>query len=553
MSASRANHTTGLFATLAAIAVCGGLLALLFTGNPRLFGSWHGFLHAGIASSFAHSFPPENPFFAGEPLPYYWFYHFVGYWISHGFGVNLLLTFQVLSWASLLLFVIITGLIGRRYFQSSTAGVVIAYLGLCGLNPLGPAIAIAKNMQRGQPLVERWKSPIETTFVSNELSDRLLTQPLLGAMYLGGDWRQGPDLVWFFDIGSRAPALAGLMLLLYLLLIPDPTFRHGAGILTVSAVVTALNPLLGIAVAGALGVAAVTRWSLKPILLSVACGAGALLALPTYYQMFFRVSGGTGFGLRTAWGPVIVAVNFLLLVVLAVMGARKAAGGQFAMIAGAGGVLLVLLAIVHLPEGNEHNLGNAAQCLLAVPAGALAARYASRFRIAVIFAAFLPVTAATLAAYTLRPPMPIAVAGEGLTRLPTGNSLQRFYDWAQHQTSPQSVFIVNPELPVKMSGNASEFPAFTSRTLFTDLPNYLTTPNRDAALRAQLAMDATQGRPLSAAQRDYLQGFGRPIYIVTYQAGVPDQLDRLVNQYGPAIFQHGIVAAFRVGTEQARR
>jgi hypothetical protein len=104
-----------------------------------------------------------------------------------------------------------------------------------------------------------------------------------------------------------------------------------------------------------------------------------------------------------------------------------------------------------------------------------------------------------------------------------------------------------------MSGNASEFPAFTSRTLFTDLPNYLTTPNRDAALRAQLAMDATQGKPLSAPQRDYLQGFGRPIYIVTYHARAQDELDRLVNQYGPAIFHHGIVAAFRVGTEQARR
>src|SRR6185295_14397430 len=130
------------------------------------------------------------------------------------------------------------------------------------------------------------------------------------------------------------------------------------------------------------------------------------------------------------------------------------------------------------------------------------------------------------------------------------DDLQRFYDWVQRDTSRQSVFIVNPETPVKMSGNASELPAMTARALFTDLPNYLTKPNRDAALRAQLAGDATQGRELTTAQRDYLRRFGRPIYVVSYER---DTVERLAGLYGPAVFQNGTVAAFGVAETQARR
>ena len=521
------------------LAACAGVLAWLFAWNPRLLGSWHGFLHAGIANSFAHAFPPENPFFAGEPLPYYWFYHLAGYWLSSALRLNLLLTFQLISWASLAMLVIVAGVIGRRSFRSAAAGVAIACLALCGLNPLGPAIAAARNVVRGEALVEHWTGPVETTFVSNVQADRLMTQPLLGAMYLGGDWRQGMDLVWFFDIGSRAPALAGMMLLLYLLLQPGPTVGRGAAIVAVSAAVTALNPLIGIAVAGAMGLASIIRRQRPVFLLSVACGLGALLASPTYYQMFFRVSGGGGVGLRTALGPVIVAVNFAALAAFAAMGARRAANPQLTTIALAGTVLLAILAVIHLPEGNEHNLGNAAQCLLAVPAGALAA-YISRPRAALILAMFVPVTAATLFAYAGRPAMPIAFAASKVSRTPA-DDLQRFYDWVERTTPRPSIFIVDSAAAVKMSGNASELPAMTARMLFTDLPNYLTTPNRDAALRAQLAGDATRGRELTQAQRDYLARLARPIYVVAYQSA---NLDRLAALYGAAVFQNSAAAVF---------
>ena len=120
----------------AAVAAVGAIGAL-YLGNPRLLASWHGFLHTAIATRFAAmTFPPENPFFAGETLPYYWFYHFVAYWLSRFAHIDLLHTFQAISWISLAAFVLFAGLVGRSLFRSNMAGIAIACLGLVGVNPM---------------------------------------------------------------------------------------------------------------------------------------------------------------------------------------------------------------------------------------------------------------------------------------------------------------------------------------------------------------------------------------------------------------------------------
>jgi hypothetical protein len=92
-----------------------------------------------------------------------------------------------------------------------------------------------------------------------------------------------------------------------------------------------------------------------------------------------------------------------------------------------------------------------------------------------------------------------------------------------------------------MSGNVSELPAFTGRTLFTDTPNYLTSPNRDAALRAQWASQIVRGEAPTAGQRDYLARLRRPIYIVNYKPGNEDGMARL---YGPPVFHRGMVSVY---------
>ena len=192
--------------------------------------------------------------------------------------------------------------------------------------------------------------------MSYETSDALMTQPLLGAMYLGGDWRQGQNLVWFFDIGSRAPALAGLMFLLFLLLKPDPGWGRYVSAGAVSAVVTALNPLVGLAAIGTLaGASVLARASWRWIGLTAACLMGAFAAAPTYWQIFLRAGAKPTLHQMPALAVAVVLANFLILLPLAILGGKKS-GRPLAAIAIAGVVLLVVTAAVRLPEGNEHNL-----------------------------------------------------------------------------------------------------------------------------------------------------------------------------------------------------
>jgi uncharacterized membrane protein len=80
------------------------LFVLLIIGihreSPRTLISFHGLLHAAIAGQFTEqmptSFPPENPFFAGRPLCYYWFYHCLAAQLVRLFGMNIFHAFEAL-------------------------------------------------------------------------------------------------------------------------------------------------------------------------------------------------------------------------------------------------------------------------------------------------------------------------------------------------------------------------------------------------------------------------------------------------------------------------
>jgi hypothetical protein len=286
------------------------------------------------------------------------------------------------------------------------------------------------------------------------------------------------------------------------------------------------------------------RRSVKGVAAETACVAGALAALPTYWHVFFRSGGSNAMLHPTFVLPVVVVLtNFVILLPLAIAGARRSGVRMAAMVVAAA-LLLVATIAVHLPEGNEHNLSNAAQCLLAVPAGAAFAR--NRRAFAILAAALLPATASTLLAYAGRPPMPIAASGRELVRTPDQEGLQQLYGWIRRETSWESIFIADPEAPVKMSGNVSELPAFTARTLFTDTPSYLTTPNRDAVFRAELAIKAAAAQGLTAGQRAYLARFRRPVYVLTYHAGEAESMRQLAAIYGPPVFQSGIAAVFQM-------
>ena len=578
----------------------------LHAHNSRLLPSWHGFLHAAIATRFpGDAVPPENPFFAGERLPYYWFYQWLAAMTARLIGADPLHIFQWITLASLVALIVFAGLIGRSRFRTIGAGLLIGYLALAGLNPLGPAIAAAKHFIAARPLASAPSGPVETVFVSNQTADDLMTTPLLPALYVSSDWRHGQNLVWFLDISSRAPALSLIMVLLFMLLNWRPTFIRGIVVSLVAALMTALNPLIGLAVSGSLaaGFLALTllekyghyrvlagasmpedpvatapgtvpervapgtvpervapgtvsegRPLMSAICLCVALMAGPALAAPTYYHLF--ANEGTASLTSMGYAGVksaALAANFLLLVPLAVFGLWRASQ-QVALwlgaVTAAGLLLLLAVPVIHLEQGNEHNLVNAAQCLLAAPAVAWLPTLTPRGKWGrvlptLLFAVFLPTTVCALLAFAGRPGLPLDFRGQALHRAPEQDPLNQFYLWARSQTPADAVFISDPRQPVKMSGNVAEFPAFTARALFTDHATYMTRPHRDAALRAEIATALASGQPLTPSQSSYVHRLRRPLYVVTYQANDQAQFTRLTKRHGAPVFHQGFVAAFK--------
>jgi hypothetical protein len=558
---------------IAAAALGALLIVVLMRLDTRVLVSWHGFLHTAIANRFpSPTIPPENPFFAGEPVAYYWAYHMLGAWLARWLDLDLVRVLSGLSALSLAVIVTAGGAIGRSRLGSTTAGLLTAYLAVAGLNPLGPLTALAKHLLRGVPLWVATPEVVETTFVSDDLADDLMTQPLLPALVLGADWRFATNLPWFLDHSSRAFSLALVMVLAFLLLAPRGGLARGLVTLVVSAAITAFSPLVGFGVQfGLLG----ARLVLPPAPGAPAglrgrlwgtssywwAAAGVLAAVPTFLNLVGLETAAPHLTSlrRLAWVTPMLALNAVVLAPLAVVGVRRAPDrlrSGLAPMALTGIGLHALAALVPFPDTNEHNLVNAAQVLLAVPAGLGAVRLAwPRFRgravgPAAVFATFLPVTALTLLSFTGRAALPITFRGAELIRLPEAGPLARFYDWVRRDTPPDAVFIQDPDHPVKMSGNISELPAFTRRTLFTDQPNYLTTPNPDSPLRERLARRAAQGERLDSAEIHYLRRLDRPLYAVTYAADDPAALSAATESYGAAVFREGFVAAFRIDLDR---
>jgi hypothetical protein len=563
-----------------ALAVCGWLACVLTLEirNPRLVPSWHGFLHTAITNRFPTSrLIPENPFFAGEPLPYYWAFHRIAAVVSSAFGLDPLSSLRLLTLVGLVLLVVTAALIGRRVFRSTAAGLMIGVLALVGSNPLGPAIAAARRVTQDVTLFEQESGApnVETTFSSNEAADRLMSRNLLGRMYFSTDWRHGQNIVWFFDISSRGLALGTVMLLVWLTLTSGPGWGRFLSTMLTTALLAALNPIVGLAVAGFLGMALLgvnlaSRVKQTPTVISTvaALATGVVLATPTFYHLFTHGGGGATLTRTDILGTRILnlGINFLILLPLALLATRMNLGRwtlSIRAITLTGLSLLLVMIIVHLEEGNEHNLTNAAQVLLAAPAVAWLVlrrdgtpRPNAAKRCALVAALFVPVTAGTWLAFDGRPALPFKTNGGELVREPSDSPLARLYDWITRQTPKDAVFVIDPDHPVKMSGNVSELPAFTGRTLFIDYPSYLTTPYPDTERRNLLARRLVAGEVPSSEDEAYLwrvrrtrrpvNAGPRPMYVVTYRADSPGVLDSLAATYGAPVFRSSFVAVFPI-------
>ena len=540
--------------------------------NPRLVPSWHGFLHTAIVRRFpSPSLIPENPFFAGEPLKYYWFFHWMGSGVSRTLGVDPLTALRFLALAGLVLLTLAAGLVGRRVYGSLGAGLLIGVFALAGANPLGPAIAVGRHLVQHRQLLERTvhSAELETVHVSDDLADDLMSRPLLPAMYLSADWRNGQNIVWFVDISSRGLALGIMMLMLYFLLDSRAGPLSLAGTAVTGALLTALNPIVGLAACFLLAGSVAAVWLLHrwrggepgpitpTIMRSAALVIGAVAALPTYYHLFGQ--GGSGRISPVdllALKLVVIAANFLILLPLTALGlksVRGAAAPGLQAVALAGVLLLGLVPLIQLEKGNEHNLANAAYVLLAVPAvawlvrdinGSIRPFQAQRSRLLIAALVCLPMTVGTWIAFHGRPALPFLAHAGVLQRTPETDPIAQLYRWIGRNTGRDAVFVVDPSDVVKMSGNVSELPAFTGRAIFTDQPSYMTTPYPDADRRNAISGKLVRGEELTVDEAGYVHGLGRPLYVITWHADDSGLLERLRGRYGSPAFSAGFVAVF---------
>jgi hypothetical protein len=556
-------------------------LLLVHANNPRLLPSWHGFLHAAIATRFpSDTIPPENPFFAGERLSYYWVYQYLGFTLARFLETDLLHAFQSIALASLVVLVIAGGLIGYKCFGSTATGLLIGYLALVGLNPLGPGIALAKHVLKGRPLYSTVPAAEsgDTVFVSNQTADDWMTQPLLPAMHVSSEWWHGQNLVWFLDVSSRALALSLIMVALWVFLRPGAKTATILAISFLGALITSLNPISGFALTGSIAVAFVVVQLVSrkvsanqsnsdrrsTLFLLLALIAGPVLAVPAYYHLLIVNTGTFELTSSLHYGILkfaALSANFLVLLPLAVFGSCRAPlqdRPRMWTITLAGILLWLAVPVVVLWPHNEHNLTNVAQCLLAVPAAAWIGPMAGgkqklqKRAIVFLYALFLPTTICTLASYTGRPDLPLAFHDQNIQRMPVTGPLENFYRWARDRTPRNAVFIADPNNPVKMSGNVSEFPAFTGRTLFIDHASYLTTPYKDAGLRMEMASRIANGHTLSRSELDYLQRLRRHLYVVSYHAERDELIARLIQEHGAPVFQQDFVAVFELLNGNAR-
>jgi hypothetical protein len=549
----------------AACAAWLGYVLSLELRNPRLIASWHGLVHVAIVSRFpSPTLVPENPFSAGDPLPYYWFYHWLGSMFARTTGLDPLTALQVIALLSLTLLVVAGMRAGARLAPSAWAGVLVASLALAGANPLGPALAAVRAVVRHQPLLTAPGSaaPIEQVFATDSLADGYMSRPLLPSLYLSTDWRNGPNIHWFFDISSRGPSLALLLVVLALLLGNSrPLFRSTAIGLSI-ALVTALNPIVGLAAGGLLGaalliLALLERREIRTYLaIGIGMAAGVVLAFPTFRHLLGQ--GGTaGFS-----EPGILALKIastsaalILLAPLAIWGAWSAEGPTRVPIramALTGLGLGLMVVAVHLEEGNEHNLLNAAQVVLAVPAvaGVFSVRRPQALALATLLA-LLPMTAATWVAFEGRPPLPLVATGGRLVRVPATHPVARLEAWLRDSTPSNAVLVTDPDTTMKMSGNMAELPALTSRALLTDQPSYLTRPSPEATLRRDTARRAVHGVALEEAQGNLLGRLGRPLYVISWHAERDGSL--LTGRWGPPVFHDGEVGAWALPASPVRR
>ena len=561
LSVTQRRFLAALLLTIASSAVVVGL----HRQSIRTAVSAHGMLHTAVANQFLEptsaSHRLENPYFAGEPLAYYWVYHLTAARIAQVAGVHPLRAFEILAILALALIWFSAAALGGRLYGGMLPGVAVGYLAVSGTNPLG-ALALL------------WKLTVVGVAFPLDGARYLwgIAHPVMGLARIRDPYAlYGPLVNFFLNVTSRPLALAFLLVMVAMLWqwLANRRVWWLAGLGLATTASTMFSPLIGLpagaTMAGSLGLMAAIRWYQGRDQVEARGWAGAAIAIiigliaaiPTFVSLLAQTDGGVTIGFRPS-NTLGVFVSILPVAILAVGGLLRTGDGLrrrylWAVVLSVG-VLLAAAVGTTLRASNDTNFFHAAAFLLAVPAAgafALPAGPVSRRQWAVqaaVLAFFLPSTAIVVAAYTRRPSVDLAFEGRFLQATPAGSPRDQLYHWILANTEPQSIFVLDPRPPLVTSmGNTPELPTLTGRSIFVGQEgSYMIAPYAEAARRVALAAKLVDGLPVTPADLEYLAQLDRPVFLVSRAGATSDTMALLQESYGPPVFSIDSMAVFEL-------
>jgi hypothetical protein len=455
------------------LALC--VLAILAFGGEAVRASYHGYLHVAIGEAVVRDgLRPENPYHAGAPLRYYTLYPWLGVMIGR-LGCGPLWGFVALNVLSALLLAPALDAFGRALglpFAARRAAFLAAVLGFNGLGWIG--LSIHGTSAFGDPPVY---ALMPMTFARESF---------------GWDARLQSFLPKFLNVSSYAIALPfGLWAMASALRDERRSSRAIAAIVPL-ALSIALNPIVGgfAAVVIAVWVApTLAQGSLRQRAAWPLAGcAAALLALPFLLSVLNPAEHGPSLTGNPKMGgnPAsnVIGPLFLLLAPAAI-GFRSLDRPMRWRLAIATAFATVLVIVGEMPQGNEYKMARLLSLLVALPAGAWAARAhaAGGGRRAIVWTlalACLPTTLVVPWAYiaygSRAAPLPLATEGGRLVvRSDAGaRALAPAILDAEARADARAVLVAPLDLPgTRLSASLVQGNALAPalhRALFADLP-----------------------------------------------------------------------------------
>ncbi len=525
--------------------------------SPYTLVSAHGFLHSAIAERFLIApgvLPPENPFFAGEPLAYYWTFHALAAALAHATGLDVLHAFEIGVVLSAFGLVVLSAGLARSLYGRTVFGLVLSFLVMAGAHAQAPLVLLWRRLRIGH-----WPED-DGSYLWG------LVHPVSEWMRVGDAYGQlGPLLSYYLNITSRPLALTTLVGLLWALHVAWRSPRRGGiGLVVTTLLVTLWSPIIaiagGLSLVGAVLVVEVARragWvevgdrPLPWVSVAAAIALGLLLPLPTYAHLLGGASGegsgllagGLDLALEHGRGALGAGFGMMVLAAIGWIRAPRELRG-FLLVCGVAALpLLAATVLIVLPAGNFVNFFHVALVFLAIPAtAALRGRGGELTHAWVPLALFGPTLLLVVWTYTGRPPTQVVFRDGHLVQ--QEGPLAKIYGHLREQTPPDAVVAIDPGPPTRASqGNTAELPALTGRVLLTErAEHYIVAGHPRASDRVAAARALARGEAPSADQMQLLRELERPVLVLVEG----DHRDAAARRFGPPLLTAGPWALHRV-------